>query len=63
VVIVTSIRKIYNTTMPKRVWQPKKKKRMRKHGFLTRMKTSGGRKVLKRRMVKGRKKLTIAKTK
>ncbi|MCL4389984.1 MAG: 50S ribosomal protein L34 [Patescibacteria group bacterium] len=45
--------------MPKRVWQPKKAKRARKHGFLRRMASSGGRKVLKRRILKGRQKLTV----
>jgi large subunit ribosomal protein L34 len=37
----------------------KKTKGKRKHGFLARTKTSGGRKVLKRRIKKGRKKKTI----
>lgn len=45
--------------MPKRTYQPKKKKRARTHGFLTRMEKAKGRKVLKRRRLKGRKKLTI----
>lgn len=45
----------------KRTWNPKKKKRMRTHGFLKRMATQAGRNVLKRRRNKGRKKLTVIK--
>ena len=45
----------------KRTWNPKKKKRLRTHGFLKRMASFGGRKVLARRRAKGRKKMTVIK--
>ena len=45
--------------MPKRTYQPKKKKRKRKHGFLKRNKSAGGLKVIKRRRAKGRKRIAV----
>lgn len=43
----------------KRTYQPKKKKRRRVFGFLKRMSTKDGQKVVKRRRQKGRAKLTV----
>ncbi len=41
-----------------RTYQPKKKTRKKVHGFMKRMATANGRKVLKRRRQKGRAKLS-----
>lgn len=45
--------------MPKRTYQPKKKKRATTHGFLVRSATKGGAKVLAARRRKGRAKLSV----
>jgi len=44
----------------KGTYQPKKGKRLKVHGFLKRMTTAKGRKVLKKRRLKGRSRISVS---
>jgi large subunit ribosomal protein L34 len=45
--------------MPKRTYQPKNKKRKTTHGFLVRMRTPGGKRIIRMRRRKGRSSLAV----
>jgi large subunit ribosomal protein L34 len=49
----------YDPAMSKRTYQPKKARRVKRHGFRKRQASPGGRNVLRRRRNKGRRRIVV----
>jgi len=55
--ILLLFQNIKGVYLMKRTYQPKSRKHRKLHGFLKRMATRSGRNIIKRRRIKGRKRL------
>ncbi|MCZ2846137.1 MAG: 50S ribosomal protein L34 [Candidatus Bathyarchaeota archaeon] len=47
----------------KRTYQPHKRKRLKKYGFLARSRSKSGRAIIKKRIAKGRKRISVSSSK
>ena len=57
--LIICVQAVNNLFFMSKTYNPNKTKRAKSHGFLVRSKTTAGKRVLKSRMRKGRKKISV----